>query len=57
MGSSKGCSESSYGSWTCELSDFGAPDQKAVAKKYFDFFKAYTLADKEVIWAGCIDWM
>ena len=35
---------------TCELSDFGAPDQEVVAKKYFDFFKAYTLADKEVIW-------
>ncbi len=35
---------------TCELSDFGAPDQATVAKKYFDFFKAYTLADKEIIW-------
>jgi len=35
----------------CELSDFGAPDQEAVAKKYFDFFKAYTPANKEVIWA------
>ena len=35
---------------TCKLSDFGAPDQEAVAKKYFDFFKAYTLEDKEVIW-------
>lgn len=35
---------------TCELSDFGAPNQETVAKKYFEFFKAYTLADKEVIW-------
>ncbi|MDD4191430.1 MAG: RagB/SusD family nutrient uptake outer membrane protein [Mangrovibacterium sp.] len=35
---------------TCELSDFGAPNQEAVAKKYFEFFKAYTLEDKEVIW-------
>jgi starch-binding outer membrane protein, SusD/RagB family len=35
---------------TCELSDFGAPDQEAVAEKYFAFFKAYTLADKEIIW-------
>lgn len=35
---------------TCELADFGAPDQEQVAQKYFDFFKAYTLADPEVIW-------
>jgi starch-binding outer membrane protein, SusD/RagB family len=35
---------------TSELSDFGAPDQEAVAEKYFAFFKAYTLADKEIIW-------
>ncbi len=35
---------------TCELSDFGAPNQETVAKKYFEFFKAYTLEDKEVIW-------
>ncbi|TDO00015.1 RagB/SusD family nutrient uptake outer membrane protein [Sunxiuqinia elliptica] len=35
---------------TCELSDFGAPNQQEVAQKYFEFFKAYTLEDKEVIW-------
>ncbi len=35
---------------TCQLADFGAPDQEAVAKNYFEFFKAYTLANPEVIW-------
>jgi len=35
---------------TSQLADFGAPDQEAVAQNYFDFFKAYTLADNEVIW-------
>jgi starch-binding outer membrane protein, SusD/RagB family len=35
---------------TCKLADFGAPDQKAVAKNYFDFFKAYDLSNDEVIW-------
>jgi len=34
---------------TCELADFGAPDQKAVAKNYFEFFKAYDLSNNEVI--------
>jgi hypothetical protein len=27
---------------SCELADWGAPDQQAVAKNRFDFFKAYT---------------
>lgn len=35
---------------TCELADFGAPDQEAVANNYFNFFKAYDLSDDEVIW-------
>ena len=35
---------------TCQLADFGAPDQKAVAQNYFNFFKAYDLSNKEVIW-------
>jgi hypothetical protein len=35
---------------TCKLADWGAPDQAAVAKNRFDFFKAYTLANDEVIW-------
>jgi len=35
---------------TCELADFGAPDQKAVAENYYEFFRAYDLSDKEVIW-------
>ena len=35
---------------TCELANWGAPDQKAVAKNRFEFFKAYTLANNEVIW-------
>jgi len=35
---------------TCKLANFGAPDQKAVAQKYFDFFKAYDLSNDEVIW-------
>lgn len=35
---------------TCELADWGAPDQQAVAKNRFEFFKAYTLANNEIIW-------
>lgn len=35
---------------TCELSDFGAPDQKLAAEKYFALFKAKDLSDKEIIW-------
>jgi len=35
---------------TARLADFGAPDQAAVAKNYFNFFKAKDLSDKEVIW-------
>jgi hypothetical protein len=35
---------------TCELVDCGAPDQTAVAKNYFEIFKAYNLSSKEVIW-------
>ena len=35
---------------TCKLADWGAPDQAAVAKNRFEFFKAYTLANDEVIW-------
>lgn len=35
---------------TCELADFGAPDQKAVAKNYFELFKSYDLSNPEVIW-------
>jgi len=35
---------------TCQLADFGAPDKIAVARKYFEFFKAYDLSDKEIIW-------
>ncbi len=35
---------------TCKLADWGAPDQAAVAKNRFDFFRAYTLANDEVIW-------
>jgi hypothetical protein len=35
---------------TCELDDFGAPDQEAVAENYYEFFRAYDLSSKEVIW-------
>jgi len=35
---------------TCELADFGAPDQAAVAEGYYQFFKAYNLSNPEVIW-------
>lgn len=35
---------------TAKLADFGAPDQAAVAKNYFELFKSYTLADDEIIW-------
>jgi len=34
---------------TCQLADFGAPDKKVVAKKYWNFFLAKDLSDKEVI--------
>ena len=34
----------------CELADFGAPDQAAVAENYYQFFKAYNLSSPEVIW-------
>lgn len=35
---------------TLQLSDFGAPDQVAVASNYFNFFKAKDLSDDEIIW-------
>ena len=35
---------------SAKLVNFGAPDQAAVAKNYFEFFKAYTLANDEIIW-------
>ena len=35
---------------TAKLSDFGAPDQKAIAQNYFAFFKTRDLADDEIIW-------
>lgn len=35
---------------TCRLADFGAPDQNAVAKNYFEMFKAYDLSNVEIIW-------
>ncbi|MFH1321710.1 MAG: RagB/SusD family nutrient uptake outer membrane protein, partial [Bacteroidota bacterium] len=35
---------------TCELADFGAPDQNAVAKNYFELFKSYDLSNDEIIW-------
>jgi hypothetical protein len=35
---------------TYQLADFGAPDQKAVATNYFNFFKAKDLSNPEVIW-------
>ena len=35
---------------TCQLADFGAPDKAAVATKYYDFFRAQDLSNKEVIW-------
>ncbi len=35
---------------TVKLSDFGAPDQKAVAQNYFAFFKTKDLSDDEIIW-------
>jgi hypothetical protein len=34
---------------TCELEDFGAPDQQAVAVNYHAMFKAYDLSSPEVI--------
>lgn len=33
-----------------QLSDFGAPDKEAVAKNFFDFFRAQDLSNPEVIW-------
>ncbi|MEP7257597.1 MAG: RagB/SusD family nutrient uptake outer membrane protein [Flavitalea sp.] len=33
-----------------QLADFGAPDKQAVAKNFFDFFKAQDLSNPEVIW-------
>jgi hypothetical protein len=35
---------------TYQLADFGAPDKAAVAKGFFDFFKASDLSNPEVIW-------
>jgi len=35
---------------TSKLANFGAPDQAAVAKNYFELFKSYTLANDEIIW-------
>lgn len=33
-----------------QLADFGAPDKAAVAKNFFEFFKAKDLSNTEVIW-------
>ena len=35
---------------TYQLANFGAPDKVAVAKNYYEFFKAKTLSDNEIIW-------
>jgi hypothetical protein len=35
---------------TCQLADFGAPDQAAVSQNYYNFFKAKDLSNNEVIW-------
>ncbi|MBL7698553.1 MAG: RagB/SusD family nutrient uptake outer membrane protein [Chitinophagaceae bacterium] len=35
---------------TYQLADFGAPDKSAVAKNFFEFFKATDLSSPEVIW-------
>jgi hypothetical protein len=35
---------------TCQLADFGAPDKKAVATNYYNFFRAYDLSNNEIIW-------
>ena len=35
---------------TARLADFGAPDQAAVAKNYYELFRSYTLANDEIIW-------
>jgi hypothetical protein len=35
---------------TAQLADFGAPDQEAVAKNYYDLFRAQDLSNEEVIW-------
>lgn len=33
-----------------QLANFGAPDKAAVAKNYFEFFRAKNLSDNEIIW-------
>lgn len=35
---------------TYQLANFGAPDKVAVAKNYYEFFKAKNLSDNEIIW-------
>lgn len=35
---------------TYQLANFGAPDKAAVAKNYYEFFKAKNLSDNEIIW-------
>ncbi len=35
---------------TYQLADFGAPDKAAIAKNYYEFFKAKDLSDNEIIW-------
>ncbi|CAL1521547.1 RagB/SusD family nutrient uptake outer membrane protein [Chitinophaga sp. MM2321] len=35
---------------TYSLHDFGAPDKKAVAENFFNFFKAKDLSSNEIIW-------
>ncbi|WP_040413929.1 RagB/SusD family nutrient uptake outer membrane protein [Cyclobacterium qasimii] len=35
---------------TLQLADFGAPDKGAIAKNYYDFFRAQDLSNEEVIW-------
>lgn len=35
---------------TAKLADFGAPDQAAVARNYYELFRSYTLANDEIIW-------
>lgn len=39
---------------TCELDDFGAPDQEAVAQNYFEFFAAKDCSSDEVIWGRMV---
>lgn len=40
---------------TSNLSDFGAPDQKALAEGYNDFFRQTDLSDPEIIWGKMFD--